>query len=525
MSMRTLVFLAVLAGLFALYAIGAVSRAVWYDEAITLHTLAPAASMPAPEGLVRVETLKPLVSGVAAPAGVVGQLITDDVHPPLYFLLLNAWAALFGNSLLAARLMTCLAAVLSVAVFHRMMRVQHVAPTPVYTAVFALSFIVATSAHDARYPALVILLTTLAAHLALYPVRPGEQRALWRELALGAAAAGLVLTHYFGAFIAAPLMAWRALEGLRERAPRAFIAPVTSALLFLPWLPEAIAHLTAREAQANGFQGILPWARHLIVSTGEMVFAPTFWAYPGWLAFAGLALVLTGLTLGVMLYGRDKALYGRAGALDHAAIWLTAATLGLFTLLLIITDKWLTPVRYLAPAAPFVAYLTVRGLLALGERIGERAAPLAPLPVAALLILQVSGLNLGYEASANRDGTYWKTLAAEAGAGAPGGTLVIVDRAVGRGSLLNAVVALPPESEIFVLARTPEGWQAQADALAEALDGRERAYLAYSITRGRMGSDKAPLYGPVLEVLAGAGLSRTDMPAPRSAYYAAFSAE
>src|SRR5215210_1960194 len=76
--------------------LGINTRPIWYDEAFSI--------------LFSEKGLSAMLYGTLAPAGVG----SADIHPLGYYTLLWLWMKLFGESLLAARLLSILAGLISV---------------------------------------------------------------------------------------------------------------------------------------------------------------------------------------------------------------------------------------------------------------------------------------------------------------------------------------------------------------------------------------------------------------------------
>jgi hypothetical protein len=130
---------------------------------------------------------------------------------------------------------------------------------------------------------------------------------------------------------------------------------------------------------------------------------------------------------------------------------------------------------------------------------------------AGLIALQGSMINLGYESNAQVSGNYLRSLAADVSEQASDQTLILVDPGGGRGDTLNALIALPAETEAFFLSRQAAEWPDQVAAFSQALDGRQEVWITYSIMRGQFGADKAGLYQDFVTVLEARGFERRDV--------------
>ncbi len=507
--------LVVLAALAVLYSLGVPARSIWFDEAYTLHTLAGLKPVAIPVGLVEASALKPYVTGIDSPVGVVTQLINHDVHPPFYFLLANAWAALFGNTIEAVRMLSVVFALAAVYGFWRLVEAHGVRPALPYALVFGLSFGLVTSAHEARYGALVILLALAA--LWLSARRPANEAPDWRgQVALGAVCTALLYSFYFTAFVVAPLLALPALRFLRTRNPVHAIAPVMATLLFLPWLPVVIQHMGARPDQANGFVGLVEWVRILTLVSTDSLFERTTPDYPRLIGLVASLIVFAGLVTGGLIVLRGLA----GGPAAPRPLWISVWTVGcgylLYTGLLIATDKSLASIRHFIHFLPFLAVIATYGLASLGGALaarlagpdGSRTAALASVPVLLLGGIQLTSSQFGHEVTHKRLGSHFKSLSADLEATGIDYGLVIADSGVEIGDILVTGAALPDKAAVFVLDPRTEAWRDQVSlALPAALEGRNTVWLRRA--RNRPGGSPA-LYAPVAEALQAAGFRETE---------------
>jgi hypothetical protein len=195
---------------------------LWLDEALSLNI----ATLPIPEMLAA---------------------LANDGHPPLYYLLLHAWSAVFGEGNFAVR---SLSGVFSVGSLAAMWFVgRRLGGTTVAWAaclLLGLSPFAVRYATEARMYALVVLLTLLGL-LAYLWVR--DRPTLPRLTALGLLSGALLLTHYWAFFllaVAGAMVLVMAVRGTdRSSARRALIAMVAGAGLFVPWLPTFLTQLSS----------------------------------------------------------------------------------------------------------------------------------------------------------------------------------------------------------------------------------------------------------------------------------------
>lgn len=231
--------LALLAG-FALALAGLTRDSLWADEAFTLWAVRDDARPPRGVGATA-RFLAASLGGALARA-------RADVHPPLYFLLMDAWTLAAGESVFAARLPSALALLLGAAAAHTLgarlfsRRAGLLAAALLLTAPLAVYY-----AREARMYTLLLALaagSTLA--YAAWRARPTRRRGL----AWGLLTALLLYTHYAGALAIAAQAAHARLTrgGARALAPLAL-----AGALFAPWLPALAAQI-----QAHGGPAALP---------------------------------------------------------------------------------------------------------------------------------------------------------------------------------------------------------------------------------------------------------------------------
>lgn len=180
-----------------------------------------------------------------------------DVHPPLYYLLLHGWMALFGEGLLAIRALSLVVGVATVLVGILLVRQLATRRATLLAALLLAVFPFAVRySQEVRMYALLTLLL-LSATLALLHWLREPQRSGWLVLYVVLMTAGFY-THYFTIFCV--LMHWLhvALRSLRREPifkplwqPHWWLANVAIALLFMPWVPklyDLLMHMSQLEA-------------------------------------------------------------------------------------------------------------------------------------------------------------------------------------------------------------------------------------------------------------------------------------
>lgn len=225
-TLRWLVAILLLA--FALRLVNLGGRTLWYDEAFAV--------LFAETGLngMLYGTLTPVAGGAA------------DIHPLLYYLTLNGWIRLFGQSPEMVRLYSVLIGVLTVAVVYRLAADLFDRRTGLAAALIAgLAPFAIQYAQETRMYALLALLLLLATWCYLRAWR-GRGRGWW--LAFGVLAALAMYTQQLAAFYLLAVGLTPLLARRRDRLLPTALAAGIAFLLYLPWfinLPGQFSKLQA----------------------------------------------------------------------------------------------------------------------------------------------------------------------------------------------------------------------------------------------------------------------------------------
>ena len=310
-----------LLGLAAGLLAGVTAGPLWLDEALTVEI----ATLPLNElqGALRV-----------------------DGSPPVYYLLLHGWTAVFGTGTVVVRLLTV--AMVPAALWlcwrlgHRLGGTGGGRGAVVVLA--ALPWTTRFGSETRMYTLVVVLV--LAGALALLAIRSGRARG--PVVALALLTVLLLLTHYWSLFLLAAVGLWHLPGALRRRPEplRVVLALTAGGLLFLPWLPTFVFQALHTGA---------PWASPPGVVT--LLRTPTFWgggALPG-------RIVLAVLLVALAVVGARASRAGRALAL------VALATLGLAWTQTAVLGGAYTG-RYTAVAVPVVAVAAGLGAASLRQR-------------------------------------------------------------------------------------------------------------------------------------------------------------
>ena len=282
------------------------------------------------------------------PPAVIIARTANDIHPPLYYLLLHAWMSLAGQSEWAVRFLSAAFATLCVPLMwqlgRRLLRSQIAA---LFAALLtALSPLWLWYAREARMYAMLLALVAVLGWLWVEVAERPQPR--WGWIALFAALATLgVYTHFYlwfvlAAFALAALLGWlrrRPLAALR-RWSLAFIVPL---LAYLPWLGITLRRLGEDRSY---WEGMLPLRPVVAQALGSWMSGHAMHeAQATLLGWLGAAVALLGL---LVLLGRTR----RGGLAVRPlllTLWLLLPVIGLYAI------SWNRPKyhpRYLVFAAP-----------------------------------------------------------------------------------------------------------------------------------------------------------------------------
>ena len=219
---------------------------------------------------------------------------SHDVHPPLYFMLLHGWMALFGDSLVSIRTLSVLPGIATVLLGMWLVRLI-ATPRAALVAGLLLALLptaVRYSQEVRMYSLMGLWLIGATIALVYWVKAPHKHRYLVIYTVLMAAA---FYTHYFTAFCVIAhwlylLLSGRSTGWLLKR-PAWWLANVAIVLLFLPWLPGLLDLLQHMDDLKSG--GDVDWEpavdarslpamtwQFLIQDEGDSLPWPLFWLAP-----------------------------------------------------------------------------------------------------------------------------------------------------------------------------------------------------------------------------------------------------
>jgi hypothetical protein len=261
-----------------------------------------------------------------------------DVHPPVYYLLLDGWLGAFGEGPVALRGLSVFAGLLVVPLAFLLVQeavrleagARHRSAGLLAGSMIALHATQVLQSRNARMYALGAALATAGAWLLLRAQRATEWRYAWWGL-WGLAAATAVGTHYYLAFTVLAQAAWAVATArdVRLRLRELALAGVVALAAFTPWV-------TAFWRQARQVQGEY-WIPP--VDAASLTNAVARWALGG---EAGRVAPLAALLAVASLLAAARA--GRAGlffALQAATPWALGLALSAITGRPIVLERYM----------------------------------------------------------------------------------------------------------------------------------------------------------------------------------------
>jgi hypothetical protein len=332
----------------AVLAAAAYWRGPEYDEAYSIFLTAGHARPAWPTGIFLAGDVRHLYAGSASPARIAMDLRSGDVHPPLYFWVLEYWRRLAGPSWFAARLLSVGFSLASLAALGRLAALAEVPVVPTLL-ITLLSYGFAYTGVVARGFALAQLLNMIGVTCIFAAHRKSSWRfALAGGLAFGAAG----FSNYLAVFTGLAAFAWLTIT---SRSWRLILPAAAGFALFLPgqaWF--FIAQKSSRIGQFTAFS-----FRHAIILLCQDAGAALFGGLPVYAG--GFGRDVTAALVALICVCAYFVWRGRRPEFLLFALAAAAAPAGLLALGLVFHN---TPIeiRYLAFGLPFAALLLAGSL-------------------------------------------------------------------------------------------------------------------------------------------------------------------
>lgn len=235
------------------------NRSIWYDDAITLLETAGNAKPSWPTIPEQARIAKNQFIGKPSLSKIAVDLKRTDIHPPIYYWILSLWRRLFGFSIETARMFSLFCSTVSVIILYFILKTAKFKRPFIPTIIYALSFGAVHFGGEARAYALgelLILLGALFACLAIATTNKSEKKSKYFSIAMAVSLGFALLTNYLTLFPIVAIFIWFLCVRIFEnRSLDSIIYPIITVLIFIPWLPTFINHVSARPHQNVGYKG------------------------------------------------------------------------------------------------------------------------------------------------------------------------------------------------------------------------------------------------------------------------------
>jgi hypothetical protein len=342
---------------------GLLSRAIWYDEAVTLLETAGHASPSWPSTPVLAGVAKKNLAGSPSLSKIAEDLRRTDIYPPVYYWSLSLWRRWCGFSLEAARAFSLLCSLGTVFVFYLLLRFGNLEYPLVPTVVYAMSTESVYLGQETRVYALATFLVTtsaLLAYLAWRATQHSTRSVIGYSIAMAVCCGAAFQTYYLALFPVGVILSWFFVNLWPVSRLIAVAPPLVSVSLAGLGFSALLQQLGARPSQLVGFVGIAAESKMLFSLNLQNIWTPYLIPINQDLAqgvYMSLT-VLVGLTLVHLLRHWQEI---------NRGLWIlllglaSAPSLGV-TILDFVFDKHLHNLRYLALAEPALTAIVTYGI-------------------------------------------------------------------------------------------------------------------------------------------------------------------
>jgi hypothetical protein len=435
---------------------GVFSRAIWYDEAITLLETAGNADPSWSEFPTPARTQKELLTGSPTLKEVAAGLRETDVHPPVYYGLLSIWRRLAGESIETARLFSVFSATASVCLLYLLLRVSGFLRPFWPSLVYSFSSGAVHYGHEARNYSLAMFFVMLAAILAYYltHIEFNKQVKFWTLSASVAVSCGLAFqTNYLTVFPISVLLLWCFVWVPKKRRLHVIPMIILSVMISLAGLGTLLVQLGARPNQFHKALGFGQELAKIIDANFVLLWNPV-------ISSDGIRWTVIGTVLVLLIL---SAAYLRTSwrTIDRSLLTLMAGlaiapSLGVLVLDLIFS-KSLGKSSYVFFAGPAIVYLLTLPIGARRKTGAEESRRPARGPAGVVrwvlpvfIGLQLTGINFNLERTPGFAGSTLRSLARRIEASSPA-PVVVIGAGHGRGDPATVIYELSPETTVCVI--------------------------------------------------------------------------
>lgn len=287
-------------------------------------------------------------------------LTSIDTHPPLYYLLLKAWAALFGFGEAALRSLSVVAMGGAVVVIGLLLRRMFSAKIAAIALPFvAFAPMVLRYGFEIRMYAVAMLIGVVATYVLVVALQASRRNQWVLYTLYGVLVAAGTLTLYYMVLLWLAHLVWLIWQARREKKPIFktpwFAALIGAALLFLPWLPVFLAQVNST--------ALAPVTQALTLDNLMGILSFLFLYQPSWQVSPFLSLVL--VTLIVILVVLFTKLFRLADKKQRR--YLLFLTLYFLVPIAVLAVVSLTRPLYLER---YLSHISIAGYMLVGVTIG-----------------------------------------------------------------------------------------------------------------------------------------------------------
>lgn len=426
---------------------GLFSRAIWYDEAITLLETAGHGGPSWPTNEPRpAYVAKKQFEGLPSLSKITDQLIRTDIHPPVYYWCLSMWRQWFGFSLETARSFSLICSLGTVLVFYLLLRVGQIRYPLIPAFIFGLSTSSIHYAHEARSYSLALFFIILGAFftsLADSISNRNRDRAFLYSLFM-AIFCGLAFgTHYLALFPVVGILLWHLFNQWSKSTFLATVPIILAGFIALLGIIPLLLQIDQRPHQFAGFPGFYQVFSALILMNILVFYSPMITS-SALLRFSScLISVLMGISSAQLLKSWPNC---NRKFLLLMLLFATTPTFGLL-LLDVSFNKNLHSYRYLIFATPAITVVLSYGIVNLifsKRRIGVFL-------LGTLLVFQLTGINWGKENTPIYEGSNMRSIAKAIKKFSSSSHLVVIGAGYGRGHPGTVIYELDPATMLIIL--------------------------------------------------------------------------
>jgi len=309
--------------------------------------------------------------------GMIDNLRTTDVHPPLYFSVLWVAVRWFGSGTLAVRVPSILAGTLVVPMLYLLGKEAYGRRTGVVAAVFgSVAPLLVWYSQEARMYALMTLFGVVAMWAQVRIVKRGGR---WIWVVYAAASIALGWTQYFGllqvavqqlAFLWVIFARHRRGEPVRGLVIGWAVSAAAIAVWLAPLLPFAYQQYLVNQTAGKGFGGPQQVGRATSLSGTRLsvyaAIANVIWAVWGYQPNSSMVLLAALWPLGVLF---ALVLLGRRRQWSTSLLVAAVVVPGVTMFALGLVKRDLFDIRYLSTTVPLLVVLLARFVAAVPRRV------------------------------------------------------------------------------------------------------------------------------------------------------------